>query len=162
MCVTSREYADSIHVRASAEDVYALVSDVTRTGEWSPVCQGCEWEQDPSAGISPGMSFIGHNASNGREWSTRSVVTAADGARFAWSVGPGLVEWSYQIEAGERAGTCTLTETWEFTEAGQNFFRDHYAEQAESRMEQRTAEALAGIPVTLAAIATLAEGDRSD
>ncbi len=35
--MTTLEFSDSVVVAASLEDVYAVVSDVTRTGEWSPI-----------------------------------------------------------------------------------------------------------------------------
>ena len=36
--------SDSISVAATPEELYALVSDVTRMGEWSPVCKACWWD----------------------------------------------------------------------------------------------------------------------
>ena len=33
----------SIEIAASPEAVYALVSDITRMGEWSPECRECTW-----------------------------------------------------------------------------------------------------------------------
>ena len=36
--------------RSRAEELYDLVSDVTRTGEWSPVCRACWWEDEAAAG----------------------------------------------------------------------------------------------------------------
>jgi len=33
--------SQTVHVNASPEDLYEMVSDVTRMGEWSPVCREC-------------------------------------------------------------------------------------------------------------------------
>ncbi len=61
-----RVHQESIRVEASAEAVYDLVSDITRTGEWSPVCVSCWWDDEE----------------------TRSEVIAAErGREFAWIVG---------------------------------------------------------------------------
>ncbi|MGB6277882.1 MAG: SRPBCC family protein, partial [Rhodococcus sp. (in: high G+C Gram-positive bacteria)] len=43
--MTALEFSESIVVAASVDDVYAVVSDVTRTGEWSPICQECWWNE---------------------------------------------------------------------------------------------------------------------
>lgn len=113
-----RTFSDSITVAAPPDEVYAVVSDVTRTGEWSPVCQDCWW--DEGDGPHAGAHFTGRNVLSDRTWETRSQVTAADpGRRFTWSVGPGRVEWGYVLEpAGPDGSTTELTETWTFTTAG--------------------------------------------
>jgi hypothetical protein len=38
-------HTESIVVARSPEDLYDLVSDVTRMGEWSPVCKACWWDE---------------------------------------------------------------------------------------------------------------------
>ena len=47
-------------VEATPEAVYDLVSDITRTGEWSPVCTSCWWDEEADAGT-VGAWFTGHN-----------------------------------------------------------------------------------------------------
>jgi ribosome-associated toxin RatA of RatAB toxin-antitoxin module len=42
--VTSLSYSESILISRSAEALYDLISDVTRMGEWSPVCKACWWD----------------------------------------------------------------------------------------------------------------------
>lgn len=59
--------------------MYELVSDVTRTGEWSPICVGCRW--DDGGGPHVGARFTGHNRKPDREWSTTSEVVAAEPGR---------------------------------------------------------------------------------
>ncbi|MGZ6833860.1 MAG: SRPBCC family protein, partial [Mycobacteriaceae bacterium] len=39
--MSNLSYSESIFVAHPPELVYDLVSDVTRTGEWSPVCKAC-------------------------------------------------------------------------------------------------------------------------
>ena len=45
-----RSHRDPVTVHVSAEALYALVSDISRTGEWSPVCTSCWWDDDADAG----------------------------------------------------------------------------------------------------------------
>lgn len=145
---------DSVLVRATPEAVYALVSDVTRTGEWSPVCAECWW--DRGEGLEVGARFTGRNVTSDRTWETRSeVVAASPGREFAWSVGPGRVRWGYLMEPAD-AGTL-LTETWEFTAAGQRYFEERFGPAAPQEVAARTRAAHEGIPVTLAAIRRLLE-----
>ncbi|MCW2693243.1 MAG: uncharacterized protein JWM67_1847, partial [Mycobacterium sp.] len=78
-------YAQSVVVRSSPEGIYDLVSDVTRTGEWSPVCRACWWDEGATGQV--GDWFTGRNDNGERTWETRSKVVAADrGREFAWMV----------------------------------------------------------------------------
>jgi hypothetical protein len=156
MDTTPRTHADSIVVRANAHDLYALVSDVTRTGEWSPICQECWWDEGDGPRV--GAWFTGRNVVPDRTWETRSqVVVAEPGREFAWMVGQGYVRWGFVLESGEDADTTTLTESWEFTRAGMEFFVERYGDEAPAQVENRTRAAESGIPATLAAIKSIAE-----
>lgn len=151
----SLTHAESIVIKATPGEVYAVVSDVTRTGEWSPICRECWWEE--GGGPRVGATFLGRNVLPGSEWTTRSQVTrATPGEAFAWSVGPGRVEWGYLMDRVD--GGTRLTETWEFTPAGQEFFAKTYGAEAQARIAARTRNALEGIPATLAAIKWVVEG----
>ena len=100
------ELQASIHVDAAPEEVHALLSDVTRTGEWSRQCHRCEWE-DERRGV--GARFIGHNRTPQREWETVSEVIADDpGEHFAWSVGPGGGELGFRLRAAGRGGGAAV------------------------------------------------------
>ena len=60
---------------------------MTRTGEWSPVCPACWWDEGAETG-QVGVWFTGRNETPERTWETRSQVVAADrGREFAWLVG---------------------------------------------------------------------------
>ena len=150
----SLTFADSIHIDADPATVYAAVSDVTRTGEWSPVCKECWW--DEGEGPRVGAFFTGRNVTPDREWETRSQVTIADeGRAFGWSVGPGRVNWAYRMEA---SGDGTLlTESWEFPPEGRAFFVERFGDDADAQIAQRTAAAHEGIPATLTAIKRVIE-----
>ncbi len=82
-----RSHRESVTVEASTEKLYDLVSDITRTGEWSPVCTSCWWDDVVEAG-QVGAWFTGRNELPDRTWETRSeVVVAERGREFAWVVG---------------------------------------------------------------------------
>lgn len=147
-------FSASIMIGAGPEHVYDLVSDVTRTGEWSPICQWGRWEDGDGPRL--GAWFVGHNEARGRTWETRSQVVAADrGEQFAWLVGQGYVYWSYTMRPA--VGGTELTESWEFRPEGIAMFRERYGEDAQKQIDERTAAARDGIPKTLAAIKRIAE-----
>ena len=75
-------YEESVTVKASAQDLYDIVSDITRTGEWSPVCTSCWWDDEANAGT-VGAWFTGRNVLPNRTWETRSQVVAAEHGRVA-------------------------------------------------------------------------------
>ena len=85
------ELSESITVAASPADVHALVSDITRTGEWSAQCYKAQWDDavtaEVPAGSRVGATFTGHNRTDEREWSTVSeVIVDEPGVEFAWRV----------------------------------------------------------------------------
>jgi hypothetical protein len=151
-------YQASIHVDRDPETLYDLVSDVTRMGEWSPICAACWWDDD--GGPRAGAWFTGRNQTPERTWETRSqVVTADPGREFAFEVNHGYVRWSYTFapaDGGPSSGTV-LTETWNFLPKGIAGFHDRYGPDAETQIAERTSAAHRGIPLTLAAIKKTAE-----
>jgi hypothetical protein len=50
----------SVHIAAAVETVWELVSDPTRTGEWSVACRGAEW-LDGATTATNGARFKGRN-----------------------------------------------------------------------------------------------------
>lgn len=153
--IPTRTYEQSIVIDATPEAVYDVVSDVTRTGEWSPICAACWWD-DPSQAGRAGVWFTGRNEQPGRTWETRSQVAAADrGREFTWIVGGKFVRWSFTLEPD---GTATrLTESWEFLPAGLAMFKEKYGDRAAAEIDERTRQAYDGIPRTLAAIKSIVE-----
>lgn len=100
-------------INASPHQLYALVSDLPRMGEWSPENEGGTWIKG-ATGPAVGAAFQGRNAHDGHRWSTVAKVTEADpGRRFAFRVTVGpiqVADWSYDFEAVD--GGCRVTETW--------------------------------------------------
>lgn len=168
------DFSDSVLVSRTPDEVYALVSDVTLMGGWSPVCKACWWEgadarsmesgadarsmESADAG-SVGAWFIGRNETAERTWETRSQVVAADpGREFAWEVNGGWVRWGFVLEpAGETGQSTLLTQVWNFLPRGIAGFHDRFGETAEAEIAIRIDEATSGIPQTLAAIKASAE-----
>lgn len=149
-----KTHSDSVTIDVPAERIYAVVSDIGRTGEWSPTCARCEWDDPERRGV--GATFTGYNETSARAWQTTSMIIAADpGVRFAWEVGKGFVRWSYDLRT---VGTGTeLTETWTFLPAGLEYFAEQYGDRAASEIEDRQKQAIDDIPKTLAMIKAVVE-----
>ncbi|RDH78204.1 SRPBCC family protein [Mycolicibacterium moriokaense] len=153
--MTELKLSDSISVAVPPDELYALVSDVTRMGQWSPICRSCWW--DEGAGPTVGAWFTGRNETPDRTWETRSQVVAADpGRAFAWEVNHGWVFWGYEFEPEDGGGT-RLTESWEFRPKGITGFHERYGAEAEAEIQKRHDAAKSSIPATLAAIKKAAE-----
>ena len=155
----SHTFTDSVLVEASPEAVYDVVSDVRRTGEWSPICEACWWadgDEPGPDGPRVGGWFHGRNVAADRTWETRSLVVAAErGREFAWMVNGSLVSWSYTMEAED--GGTRLTETWHFLPEGVEYFHTKYGSEAPAQIDDRHRAAVSGIPVTLARIKQIVE-----
>jgi hypothetical protein len=152
--MSSLRYSESVIVARSPESLYDMVSDVTRMGEWSPICKACWW--DEGGGPRAGAWFSGRNETPERVWETRSqVVTAERGREFTFEVARGWVRWSYTFTPVSE-GT-ELTESWEFLPDGIAGFHQRYGDEAEAQIANRAEAARTGIPVTLAAIKKTAE-----
>ena len=96
-----------------ADVVWAMVSDVTRMGEWSPENESCEWLAG-ATGPRPGAKFRGVNRIGKKTWKTVStIVDAEPGRLFSFRVaamGLRVAEWRYSFEP--TAAGCRVTETW--------------------------------------------------
>jgi hypothetical protein len=154
VAMTSLHYSESVVVARSPEALYDMVSDVTRMGEWSPVCTTCWW--DDGDGPREGAWFTGRNELPERTWETRSKVVAADrGREFAFMVNGSWVRWGYTFTPVDD-GTV-VTESWEFLPDGVAGFHDRYGADAQAQIANRAEAAQKGIATTLAAIKKAAE-----
>jgi uncharacterized protein YndB with AHSA1/START domain len=92
----------TVHMAASPEQIWDLVSDVTRIGEYSPETFEAEWI-DGATGPAVGAKFRGHVKRNGRGpvyWTTCTVSECEPGRTFAFGVGASdkpLNVWRYVI-----------------------------------------------------------------
>jgi hypothetical protein len=146
-------HSESIIVSRTPEELHAMVSDVTRMGEWSPVCTGGWWD-DENRGV--GAWFTGRNETPEKTWETRSQVVANEpGREFAFVVGGDRTRWGYSFRPVE-AGT-EMTETWDVLPAGEAYFSERFGADVEAEIGTRAETARSGIHDTLAAIKKAAE-----
>jgi hypothetical protein len=152
---TPLTYSESIVIDRSPEDLYRMISDVTRMGEWSPVCKACWW--DDGEGPRVGAWFTGHNESPERDpWETRSLVVAASsGEEFAFAVGGTWARWGYAFTPVP--GGTEVTESWEVLPDGVTRFDERFGPEAKAQLANRFEAARTGIPATLAALKRAAE-----
>lgn len=104
----------SIDVAAPPSRVWAVVSDPTRTPEWSPVCRRVEWIP-PSSRPEVGARFRGHNQLRAFKWSRECEIDALVPEReLAFHTefkGHVSTRWRYTLEPSGDSGT-RLTETY--------------------------------------------------
>ncbi len=163
------ELGHQIRIEASAHTIYGLVSDITRTGEWSPECLTARWIDGEPGTV--GSRFVGsnyeRNADTGQEWRwemTCEVIEATPPVVFAWSV---LTEawdratsvWRYLVEPSE--GGVLLTHTYRMTrppKGWQPILDRHNAQQQVELVEARRRRLDNGMRATLQSLRTHAEG----
>jgi uncharacterized protein YndB with AHSA1/START domain len=99
----------SVHVDAPVEEVWALVSDVTRIGEFSPETFEARWRHG-STGPEVGAKFKGHVKRNGvgpTYWSACQVTRCVPNEVFEFAVGTDdltVNNWGYRL-APDGTGT---------------------------------------------------------
>ncbi len=100
-------------ISAPPDQVWAMVSDVTRMGEWSPEAESATWLGGATSAI-PGAKFKGANRNGKKKWNTvATIVEAEPGRLFSFRItaaGLKIAEWRYAF--APTASGCTVTETW--------------------------------------------------
>jgi len=103
-------------IAAPPEAVWALVTDVTRTGEWSPENTGAVWLEG-ATGPAVGARFKGANRRGRAKWATTCQVTVAHpGSEFVFVTGRPEkpdTRWRYVLEPEGDGGATRLTESFE-------------------------------------------------
>lgn len=96
-------------VDAPPERVWALVSDITRAGEWSPEATGGRW-RGGATGPAVGARFTGSNRHGRLRWSTHCRVTECEpGRRFTFVVTESRTAWGWELEPD---GGATRVVAW--------------------------------------------------
>jgi hypothetical protein len=148
----------SRHIEATPQVLYDLVSDVTRTPEYSNEVVRCTWVGG-ATGPAVGARFKAINrAGRGPNWPNKPVVTAADpGREFAFArTEPfaGTVAWRYLFEP--EGGGTRVTESYEVTKqvtaVGWFVIGTLYG------LKDRRSDLRAGMSATLDRIAEMTEG----
>ncbi|MFE7192768.1 SRPBCC family protein [Kitasatospora sp. NPDC057541] len=111
-----------IRISAAPDEVYSVISDLPRCGEWSPECQGGSWVSgEPSA---VGSVFRGENLRSPDvvawapvvrgTWFTHAEVVAAEpGRTFRWAMrdSAGRAQdsvWAFDVAAAEDGGSMLV------------------------------------------------------
>lgn len=86
----------SVEVGAAPETVWAVISDVTRMGEWSPECRKVIVLGSPKQGV--GTKLLGLNRRGRAVWPTTSrVVRYEPGKAVAWRTRESGATWTYEL-----------------------------------------------------------------
>jgi hypothetical protein len=99
---------------APPEAVWAIVSDVTRIGEWSHECREAGL-LDGAKAPAPGVRFQGRNTIGRVRWARTNEMVRVDAPReFAWRTVPSRMypdstEWTISIEP-VAGGGCRITQ----------------------------------------------------
>ena len=111
----------TVVVDAAVQDVWRVISDVRRTGEWSHECRSASWVGDARRAV-PGARFRGHNrASRLARWSRTSEVVSVEPHReLVWRtlstpLFPDSTEWRIRLEP--RADRTLITQTFSVVRA---------------------------------------------
>jgi hypothetical protein len=108
-------------------EVWSVLADITRMGEWSPECIAGRWAGG-ATGPAVGASFEGDNVAKvgGRvmkRWTTTSKVTGCEPGVLFEFVAEGYTTWRYEF-AAEGNGT-RVTERFSYAPKGfQGFMYD--------------------------------------
>lgn len=145
-------HEESTEIAAAADEVYRLVSDVGRMGEWSPENVGADWLDGGAGAV--GDRFEGHNKIGEREWSVVCQVTKADaGSEFQFVTGDPAspyVRWSYRLSG---SNPTTLTEVWDVEQLPPTL-----VDAGPERLAARAESVRAGMKQTLEGLKASAEG----
>jgi uncharacterized protein YndB with AHSA1/START domain len=96
----------SIKVDASPAQVWSVVSDVRRTGEWSPEC----FRVIPLGRLRVGAFLVGVNRRERVRWVTLSrVISYSPDREIGWVVLTNRSEWRYRLQPSGTGTTITQT-----------------------------------------------------
>jgi hypothetical protein len=101
------ENSVAVTVDADIDDVWDVVCDVKRVGEWSHECVGAEWLGDSTSAI-PGARFRGRNLAGAFRWGRVCEILSAAPYELTWRTVPTALypdssEWRIalgKVEAG--------------------------------------------------------------
>lgn len=112
----------TVTMHASIEEVWSLVSDVTRIGEFSPETFEAEW-LGGATGPEAGARFRGHvrrNEIGPVYWTTCTVLECEPQRFFEFGVGSAdkpVTRWGYRLAPRPGGDGVDVTESFAFTSA---------------------------------------------
>lgn len=98
-----RQGSVEVTTTATPEQVWAVLADVTRTGEWSHETMSGEWLDGATAAV-PGARFRGRNDAGRFRWARQCEVVAVEPPRrFSFRTVPtrrypDSTRWSFELE----------------------------------------------------------------
>jgi uncharacterized protein YndB with AHSA1/START domain len=106
----------SVAIKAPIDAVWNVVSDVTRVGEWSGECQGCDWVGGADSPV-PGAQFRGRNRRGSMRWTRlNQVIKAVPPHMFVWRTVarfPYLDSVEWKLILAEESSATRVTEAFE-------------------------------------------------
>ena len=101
---------------ATPAEVWAVLADVTRVGEWSHECQAADWLPGPHA-AQVGAQFAGRNRRGPVRWGRRCTITEVEPERrLVYRTGGGFppdsTEWRFELEATPSGG-CLVRQSFQ-------------------------------------------------
>ncbi len=115
---------------ATCEQVWRLLADVTRAGDWSHETQGGDW-LDAATGPVVGARFRGRNRAGKARWTRVNEVLEAEAPhRLSWRTTPSPLyrdstRWTYELTPTDRG--CRITQRFEVLRIGPVLDRLFYA-----------------------------------
>ena len=95
----------SVTIGAAPDKVWAMVSDITRMGEWSPGNTGGKWILG-AKGPAVGAKFLGFNKRGFKRWfTTCKVIESERPNSFAFQVIENRMKWGFRIQPTSDGGT---------------------------------------------------------
>ena len=143
----------TVEVAASPEQVWTLLADITRAGEWSHETQGGDWLDGATAAL-PGARFRGRNRNGRSKWSRVCEVQAAEApTEISWRTLPTPLYrdstlWTYELTRTDTG--CRITQRFDVVKISPFFDRLFYAMMPAHRDRS---EALTGDLVRLGEVA---------
>ncbi len=151
--VQPRPLTASLDIAAAPRDVWALLADVRRTGEWSPECVRVL----PIGRVRRGSLLLGVNRRARVRWVTLSRVHSYEpGVEIGWTVLTNRAVWSYRLEPHE-VGT-RLIETRR-TPRGEGLFAVWFTKRLLGGQASHDDELEAGMRSGLQSIKEFVEAD---
>ncbi len=98
-----------VEVEATPQQVWDVLGDVTRVGEWSHECHTATWTPG-SDGATVGAQFFGNNRSGRMSWGRRCTITESKPGRTlvyrtSGGIPPDSTEWRFDLGGLPSGGT---------------------------------------------------------
>jgi hypothetical protein len=111
----------TVEAGATPAQVWAVLTDIPRAGEWSHETQGGEW-LDGATAAAPGARFRGRNQQGRTKWSrVCEVLTADEPDVISWRTVPSRLyndstRWTYELEPTDTG--CRITQRFDVVSIG--------------------------------------------